>query len=76
MARNEGALESGPTLNPELQLDRVPADVGGFEYGLQVGLPYPRVHGLEVFKERLDQARYPVPDLCPVLLFIYPQRER
>ena len=50
--------------------------MGGFEYGLQVGLPKPRIHDLEVFEERLDQARHPIPSLCPVLLFIDPLSQR
>ena len=56
---NERVLEPELALNPELQIDHVPDDVGGFEYGLQVGFAYPRVHALEVFEERLDQVQYP-----------------
>ena len=40
--------QRGP-LNPEFQLDRVPAYVGCFEYGLQMGLLHPAFHMLEVF---------------------------
>ena len=32
----------------------------GFKYGLQMGLPKPQVHSLEIFKERLNQTRNPV----------------
>jgi len=51
-------------LTPGLQPYGVSADVGGFQYGLQLGFTKPRVHGLEVLEERLDQARYPVPGRC------------
>ena len=40
--------QRGP-LNPEFQLDLVPAYVGCFEYGLQMGLLHPGFHMLEAF---------------------------
>ena len=73
--QKRGARESRLALNPELQFDGIPPDMGGFQYGLQVRFPTSGIHSLEVFKKGLDHTGNLVIALCPVLLFVDPQCE-
>ena len=66
----------GLRLRSELKLYAIPADMGGFEYGLQMGFPDPRLQGLEILYECLDHTWNAFRGLLPFLLLINPFSQR